>query len=351
MINPSKKLLFDIKKLSGKTSWNSPSNIALIKYWGKKDLQAPINPSLSLTLNHCCSKTEISYSKSDNGFKYEFYFHNKLKPEFNKKLDTFFKRIIGYFPFLNKLNLKIDSENSFPHSSGIASSASAFSSLSLCLVDIEKSILGKNDFSNKASFISRLGSGSACRSVYGPAALWGKTNLLSDSNDNYAVPFKLPNFYSDYCDTILIVDEGSKSVSSSTGHELIKNHYFKSNRIVQANANLENLINSIKKNDTNQFIEIIENEALTLHAMMLTSNPSFILFKPNTINIINKVWDFRKENNSSLCFTLDAGANIHLLYHNNDYKLVQDFINDKLLVYCSNGKYINDNIGMGPTRI
>ena len=100
-----------------------------------------------------------------------------------------------------------------------------------------------------------------------------------------------------------------------------------------------------------RFSKIIENEALTLHAMMLTSNPSFILFKPNTINIINKVWDFRKSNDTSLCFTLDAGANVHLLYHKNDYKSVQDFIKNELLSYCFNGKHINDKVGAGPEKI
>ena len=85
--------------------------------------------------------------------------------------------------------------------------------------------------------------------------------------------------------------------------------------------------------------------------MMLSSNPSFILLKPNTINIINKIWSFRKENkNNTLCFTLDAGANIHLLYHNDDYKIVQDFIKNELLNYCSNGLFINDKVGKGPIK-
>ena len=365
MFKPSYNIDFDKNKLSGKTSWKSPSNIALIKYWGKKDLQTPMNPSLSLTLNDCHTITDVSYNFNSTGFKYEFYFENKLKPDFNKKLDIFFSRIIDYFPFLNKVFLKINSANTFPHSSGIASSASAFSSLALCIVDIEKSIYGLNDwyltpnrpkgfrcdFNNKASFMSRLGSGSASRSVFGPAAIWGRTNSHANSNDWYSIPLKLPDFFFNYHDTILIVDESSKSVSSSAGHNLVENHQFKSNRINQANLNLKKLIKSIDKNDKNEFSKIVENEALTLHAMMLTSNPSFILFKPNTINIINKVWDFRKSNDTSLCFTLDAGANVHLLYHKNDYKPVQDFIKNELLSYCFNGKYINDKVGAGPEKI
>ena len=159
---------------SGFTNWISPSNIALVKYWGKKENQIPINPSISLTLNNCHSKTKVSYSKSKKGFNYEFFFHSEKKQSFNKKLDTYFKRIIDHCPSINQLSLKIESENTFPHSSGIASSASAFSSLSLCIYEIEKIInKNKNDFFNKSSLISRLGSGSACRSIYGPIAVWG----------------------------------------------------------------------------------------------------------------------------------------------------------------------------------
>ena len=350
MFSSSSIEVFDKNQLSGTTTWLSPSNIALIKYWGKKNLQVPINPSLSFTLKECLTETTVSYKPSSEGFKYEFYFENKLKPSFNNKLDIFFKRIIQYLPFLNQVSLKISSNNTFPHSSGIASSASAFSALSLCLVDIEKSLVENTDFYKKSSFIARLGSGSACRSIYASASFWGKSTLVDNSKDDYAIAFDLPKFFNDYNDTILIVDEKSKSISSSVGHNLVKDHHFKSSRINQANKNLENLLHAIQNQNSNEFISVVENEALTLHAMMLSSNPSFILLKPNTINIINKIWTFRKENNTSLCFTLDAGANIHLLYHQNDFVSVQKFVKSELVNYCSNGKYINDKVGPGPIK-
>ena len=127
MFEPTSKIIFEKSKLSGSTNWLSPSNIALIKYWGKKDLQIPINPSLSFTLKQCYTETSVSYKPSKSGFKYEFLFEGKSKPHFKKKLDKYFERIIPYLPFLNQLSIKIDSKNTFPHSSGIASSASAFS--------------------------------------------------------------------------------------------------------------------------------------------------------------------------------------------------------------------------------
>ena len=226
MFSSSSIEVFDKNQLSGTTTWLSPSNIALIKYWGKKNLQIPINPSLSFTLKECLTETTVSYKPSLEGFKYEFYFENKLKPSFNNKLDIFFKRIIQYLPFLNQVSLKISSNNTFPHSSGIASSASAFSALSLCLVDIEKSLVENTDFYKKSSFIARLGSGSACRSIYGSASFWGKSTLVDNSKDDYAIAFDLPKFFNDYNDTILIVDEKSKSISSSVGHNLVKDHRF-----------------------------------------------------------------------------------------------------------------------------
>ena len=270
MFSSSSIEVFDKNQLSGTTTWLSPSNIALIKYWGKKNLQVPINPSLSFTLKECLTETTVSYKPSLEGFKYEFYFENKLKPSFNNKLDIFFKRIIQYLPFLNQVSLKISSNNTFPHSSGIASSASAFSALSLCLVDIEKSLVENTDFYKKSSFIARLGSGSACRSIYGSASFWGKSTLVDNSKDDYAIAFDLPKFFNDYNDTILIVDEKSKSISSSVGHNLVKDHHFKSSRINQANKNLENLLHAVETQNPNEFISVVENEALTLHAMMLS---------------------------------------------------------------------------------
>ena len=84
MFEPASKIIFEKSKLSGSTNWLSPSNIALIKYWGKKDLQTPINPSLSFTLKQCYTETSVSYKPSKSRFKYEFLFEGKSKPHFKK---------------------------------------------------------------------------------------------------------------------------------------------------------------------------------------------------------------------------------------------------------------------------
>ena len=83
---------------SGKVTWSSPSNIALIKYWGKKKQQIPANPSISFTLDQCKTITELHYEKRElNGnFSFEVLFEGRPKPDFHPKIETFFKRVVGY---------------------------------------------------------------------------------------------------------------------------------------------------------------------------------------------------------------------------------------------------------------
>ena len=85
--------------------------------------------------------------------------------------------------------------------------------------------------------------------------------------------------------------------------------------------------------------------------MMMTSMPYFILMKPNTLEIINKIWDFRRNSNIPVCFTLDAGANVHVLYPENDSVKVLQFIKNELVGYCQNGQYICDAIGQGSQKL
>src|SRR5690606_38188372 len=103
--------------------------------------------------------------------------------------------------------------------------------------------------------------------------------------------------------------------------------------------------------DVEAFIKIGESEALTLHSMMMTSMPYFILMKPNTLEIINRIWKFRKETNIQVCFTLDAGANVHVLYPENDKAKVLEFIKNELVAYCQNSQYICDEIGNGAKQL
>ena len=147
-------------------------------------------------------------------------------------------------------------------------------------------------FNQKASFLARLGSGSACRSIEGELVVWGKNESIAGSSDLYGVKFEgdIHSNFQNYQDTILLVDKGEKQVSSTVGHQLMFGHPFAKERFSQAHENLAKLKTILASGDLKAFVEIVESEALTLHAMMMTSMPYFILMKPNTLEIINKIW-------------------------------------------------------------
>ena len=338
---------------------SAPSNIALVKYWGKKENQIPANPSISFTLQHCKTITELSFEKKMNpsgSFSFDLLFEGQSKEDFKPKIQKFFERTQKYLPFLNDFHFTINTRNTFPHSSGIASSASGMAALAVNLMRIEKELnpqMTKEHFFQKASFLARLGSGSACRSVKGQVVVWGKHDEIDGSSDLFGIelPTKIHSIFNNYQDIILLVDKGEKQVSSTVGHDLMHNHPFAEKRFEQAHENLSKLKTALENGNLDDFIKITESEALTLHAMMMTSMPYFILMKPNTLEIINKIWKFRNDSNIPVCFTLDAGANVHVLYPANVSVKVLEFIKGELVGYCQNGHYICDEIGFGSELI
>jgi len=354
-------LPFSIEKAT--YTWQTPSNIALIKYWGKSDPQIPKNASISFTLNNCHTITSINFVKrvtlsavERSQITFELFFEGEKKEAFKPKISQFFERIKEYCPYVFEYHMIINSENSFPHSSGIASSASGLSAIAMCLLNLEKELnpdLSEEFINQKASFLGRLGSGSASRSIEGPLVVWGKHPKIEGSSDLFGVkfPYKVHSVFENYQDTILLVDKGEKQVSSTVGHNLMYKHPYAEQRFLQANENLAKLSEIVQNGDIDAFINIVESEALTLHAMMLTSNPYFILMKPNTLEIINEIWKFRGETGSKICFTLDAGANVHVLYPKNEKEKVNHFIEETLSNYCQKNQYIFDNIGLGAKKL
>ena len=338
--------------------WQTPSNIALVKYWGKTENQLPKNASISFTLKNCYTKTKIEFQKIPHtaDVKFELYFEGKRKDEFKPKITSFFEKIKKYCSYITNYSMVIHSENSFPHSSGIASSASGMAAIAMCLMNLEKELnpdLSDDFLIQKASFLARLGSGSASRSIEGPIVIWGKHPNIEGSSDHYGIkfPYKIHSIFKNFQDCILLVDKGEKKVSSSAGHNLMHDHPFAKQRFNQANNNLKKLSTILQEGNIEEFIELVESEALTLHAMMLTSSPYFILMKPNTLEIINKIWEYRAESGSKLCFTLDAGANIHVLYPDSEKQEVESFIKTKLLKFCQKNQYICDNTGSGAQKL
>ena len=345
--------------ISGTSHWESPSNIALVKYWGKNEVQIPKNSSISFTLKNCLTKTKLDYNKKTIKTKlleFDVFFNNKLKSDFKPKIQSFFERIVIYCPYILEYKFNINSSNSFPHSSGIASSASGISALALCIMSIEKSInpgISEDYFYKKASFLSRLGSGSACRSIIGSVNLWGSHKSFTESSDLFSVDLtsKVNDVFMSYHDAVLLVDKGVKTVSSTAGHKLMNDHLFGDKRFQAAQHNIEKLSVILKNGNLNEFVKLVENEALMLHGLMMTSDPSYILIKPNTLHIIEKIREFRSQNNIPVCFTLDAGANVHVLFPDKYSEEVYRFIDESLKNYCENYSYIKDCVGFGAKQL
>lgn len=342
-----------------KISWRSPSNLALIKYWGKHGKQLPQNASISFTLQNAYTDTSLTYEekKDDGKIELSFLFEGKENEAFKQKISRFLGTITDYFPFLTAYKLHIESSNSFPHSAGIASSASSMSALALCLCSMERAVAitipNEELFYQKASNIARLGSGSASRSLYPYLGFWGKTDLMDWSSDEYAIPCsdKVHKVFHSFHDTILMVSKHEKSVSSTAGHALMEDNPFAEIRYQQAYDNMKKLLVAMQEGDLKTFGEITEQEALQLHALMMTSSPSYILMEGNSIELIKRIRAWREETGQPLYFSLDAGPNLHLLYPNSIQKEVKAFIDNDLVQYCEAGHYLEDVVGQGPINL
>ncbi len=344
----------------GKICWKSPANIALIKYWGKETGQIPMNASLSFSLKKSVVKACMRYKVSitGEGGLQSFKVNGEENETFARRIKDYLLSLYPYFPCLGRLDLEIETHSTFPHSAGIASSAAAFSALALCLCSLEEALYGgKNqdeDFFRKASYMARLGSGSACRSVYDGFALWGETRHYQTGSNLFATRLfeqDVNPLFNTLQDAILVADSSAKKVSSSSGHAMMKNHPFRESRIEQVELNMQKFLNAIKEGDEKTFVEVIENEALTLHGLMMTSDPGYLLMKPGTLEMIEKIRNFREETGINVGFTLDAGPNIHLIYFEKDAKKVRPFITSGLAPYCQNGLWMDDGMGTGPGKI
>ncbi|GGE04509.1 diphosphomevalonate/mevalonate 3,5-bisphosphate decarboxylase family protein [Psychroflexus salis] len=333
----------------------SPSNIALVKYWGKADIQIPKNTSISFTLSNCYTATQlqlVAKTKVEEKTQIKVELDGVSTPSFHPKIEKFLKLIEEYCPYVNHYHFSIQTQNTFPHSSGIASSASGMSALAMCLMQLEKKIdpeVSHDFILKKASFLARLGSGSASRSIQGKLMLWGKHAQVNESSDLYAIALKqdLHPIFKDYQDSILLVDKGQKKVSSTLGHSLMNGHPFAEKRFEQAQHNCSDLLEILKSGNLEAFMTLVESEALTLHAMMMSSRPYFMLMTTNTLAVLNAIWEFRKTTRIPVCFTLDAGANVHLLYPKQHQKNVVHFIDQSLKQYCENQQVIHDEVGKG----
>jgi diphosphomevalonate decarboxylase len=341
-------------------AWKSPSNIALVKYWGKKPVQLPCNPSISFSLAKSFSQVNIKKILKKKSlitsFKFTDDYTEKSGVEFSNRFEEVLNLWSKSLSVINKYSFEITSYNSFPHSAGIASSASSMSALALCMLELEYLeedkdwSKHKDKFFKEASFYARLASGSASRSVYCGFVSWGKSESVMQSSDEFANTISVSEKFHDICDSILIVDSKVKKVSSSVGHELMNKHVFADSRFNQAKDHYNKLLGHLNSGDWQKFGELIELEALTLHGLMMSSETPYVLLHVNSLALIDKIKEYRFKNKLDMYFTIDAGPNIHLIYPKKNFDKVQEFIQENLNL-LENNRFINDEIGMGPESL
>ena len=332
MINNINKEKIYIGKAKG------PINIALIKYWGKEDeeLITPLNNSISLTLDTNTFYTETKVTIKQTCEVKDNTKENDISLIINGKTSNITKRIKNIFKkflsmdnqickelSISKLDIKIESINTFPISSGCASSASSMAALVLAIASALKleNIISKTELTK----IARLGSGSACRSIFGGICEWEKGN----KDDSMAVQLYEKNYW-DLGIKLIIVSQKEKDVSSSLGMKITKEtselFKYRINYIVK--QNLENIKKCLKEKDFNNFAEIIIKDSNNFHACCRDSYPSINYLNEESDFIMKIVMSLNKIYGKNICaYTFDAGSNAFLIYEMKNKTIINDFFN------------------------
>lgn len=286
-----------------KATANAGANIALIKYWGTRtpDLNIPLNDSVSITLDETRTTTTVEFDPDLDV--------DMLSIGGEPASDVALERASRHLNLLRDRagvdwHARIVSENTFPMGAGIASSASAFSALTVAAAAALTLDLTPREMSR----IARRGSGSASRSLFGGYVWW---HAGYDDASSYAEQIASRAHW-DLRDVIVIVEEEEKPVSSSQGHGLAQTSDFLQTRLEQVEDNLPAVRDAILDRDLASLGPIIEADALAMHFVMMSSTPPLFYWAPATIAILKAVQRWRQEGLEAY-FTIDAGPNVHLI--------------------------------------
>ncbi|WP_062350445.1 diphosphomevalonate decarboxylase [Bacillus kwashiorkori] len=287
-----------------KATARANTNIALIKYWGKRNetLILPMNNSLSITLDKFYTETTVSFE--ENLQEDQFFLNGQLASEMEIKKITNFLNIVRNKAGIT-LKARIDSTNHVPTAAGFASSASGYAALATAAAKASGLNLSKKEL----SILARQGSGSACRSIYGGFVEWQKGEM-EDGSDSYAVPIA-----SDWKLSIMSVmlEQKQKEVLSREGMKrTVETSPFYAGWLATIEDDLANIKQAITNRDFELLGTIAENNALKMHATTLGANPPFLYWQSGTIEVMEKVKELRISGIPAF-FTIDAGPNVKVL--------------------------------------
>ena len=280
----------------------APSNIAFIKYWGRKDevLRLPENGSLSMNLSGLQTTTTVEFSPQ---FTEDYIEINGIRePNEGSRAIKHLDRVRALAKIADKA--KVVTKNNFPIGTGLSSSASGFAALTVA----SAKAAGLNLSEKELSILARQGSGSACRSIPDGFVEW----LDGDTSDaSYAVSLYPPDYW-DLIDVVAVVSEGRKDVPSSEGQKLVSTSPFFPVRKAHIQEKLALCKKILAEKNFTNLGELMEAEALEMHAVMLTSKPSLIYWTPGTLTIMKLTKKWRAEG-ISVYFTINTGQDIHLI--------------------------------------
>lgn len=346
-----------------KITLQSPSNIALVKYMGKKneDGNLPENASLSMTLDSLCTVVQIENEFESGAFKIRFsddapigdfadlpsFFPKKFSDGDRERYLRHFERVISRAESLffeaglasiyqaPRGAFILRSANTFPAGSGIASSASSFSALTLAALalsarsqpDFEAHFSASTALKHAVAALSREGSGSSCRSLEGPFVMW---------NDERAEA--VPSAFEPLYDYVILVSSEAKGVSSSEAHRRVKSSPLWVGRINRANSRCAEVRKAITSGDWNRVCRLAAEDSYEMHSLFHTSDPPFMYWMPETVRWL-KLLAGREE----FLVTLDAGPNLHVLVRERDRATFERFFEEQ----SSGSRYLVDRQGKG----
>jgi diphosphomevalonate decarboxylase len=288
-------------------------NIALVKYWGKRneELILPYNSSISMTCDGLFTITTVEFSDE---YKKDLVIIN------DEELKKDEKDILGHIERIRQMagikeKVKIVSESNFPVAAGLASSASGLAALTVAAVKAVGSDLSQKEF----SILARQGSGSACRSIFGGFVEWLKGEK-EDGSDSYAKQIADKNYWSEFRMITTIVTEAKKKVGSRAGMaQTVKTCPYYEGWLKTVNQDLDIVRKSILNKDFTSVGSQAESNCLKMHALMMTTKPAIIYWIPATMEIIRNVILWR-EKGLECYFTIDAGPNVKVLCLKKDEK-------------------------------
>lgn len=291
-------------------------NIALIKYWGNFDnqLRLPSNGSISMNLGGLFTKTRVEFGAELS--------EDQLIINQQSVSGTPLERVSQFLDVARslagqKVFARVTSRNNFPVGAGIASSAAAFAALALAA----SRALGLQLTESELSRLARRGSGSACRSIPPGFCEWlpGEDDLSS-----FAVSIAAPDYW-ELVDCIAVVESGPKAVGSTEGHAIAPTSPLQTARVQDAGRRLAICRHAIQSKDFNELASITELDSNLMHAVMMTSQPPLFYWSPESLSLMNTIPRLR-QSGLPVCYTLDAGPNVHVICLADAAPLVQNHL-------------------------